>query len=73
MDADSLYSGAQSATSCQYRSMERMALKLFAVWTELQSLMKDYTLMALEGAQAAEYAERERYRDDFIQIGRAHV
>lgn len=46
--------------------MERMALKLFAVWTELQSLMKDYTLMALEGAQAAEYAERERYRDDFI-------
>ncbi|PVA74272.1 hypothetical protein D2E44_25145 [Mycobacteroides abscessus] len=66
MDADSLYSGAESATSCQYRSMERMALKLFAVWTELQSLMKDYTLMALEGDQAIAYAEREKYADDFI-------
>jgi hypothetical protein len=46
--------------------MERMALKLFGQWTELQSLMKDYTLMALEGEAAQEYAEKGKYADDFI-------
>lgn len=46
--------------------MERMALKLFARWTELQSLMKDYTLIALEGEAAKEYADRGKYPDDFI-------
>jgi hypothetical protein len=46
--------------------MERMALRLFGAWTELQSLMKDYTLMALEGDEALEYAERGKYPDEFI-------
>jgi hypothetical protein len=32
--------------------MERMALRLFGAWTELQSLVKDYTLLALEGEAA---------------------
>ena len=36
-------------------SMERMALHLFAAWTDLQSLMKDYTLIALEGDEATDY------------------
>lgn len=47
-------------------AMERQALKLFAAWTELQSLMKDYTLMALEGDAAHEYADRGKYADDYI-------
>lgn len=46
--------------------MERMALKLFARWTELQSLMKDYTLMALEGEDAQVYADKGKYADDYI-------
>jgi len=46
--------------------MERMVLRLFGLWTELQSLMKDYTLMALEGDQATEYADKGRYADDYI-------
>ena len=46
--------------------MERMALRLFGAWTELQSLMKDCTLMALEGEAAQEYADRGKYADDYI-------
>lgn len=47
-------------------SMERMALHLFAAWTDLQSLMKDYTLIALEGDEATDYAGKGKYADDFI-------
>ncbi|WP_421844157.1 hypothetical protein [Mycobacterium sp.] len=46
--------------------MERMALKMFARWTDLQSLMKDYTLLALEGEDAVAYANRGKYADDYI-------
>ena len=47
-------------------AVERMALKLFGVWTELQSLMKDYTLLALDGEDAEAYADKGKYADDYI-------
>ncbi|MEB3032287.1 hypothetical protein [[Mycobacterium] nativiensis] len=47
-------------------AMERMVLKLFGAWTELQALMKDYTLFARKGDAAREYAERKTYPDDNI-------
>ncbi|WP_234808592.1 hypothetical protein [Mycolicibacter terrae] len=47
-------------------AMERMVLKLFGAWTELQALIKDYTLMALEAEDAKAYAERGKYADDYI-------
>ena len=46
--------------------MERQVLRMFGLWTELQSLMKDYTLMALEGEVAREYAEKGKYSDSDI-------
>ncbi|MBI3217857.1 MAG: hypothetical protein HYZ38_28985 [Mycobacterium sp.] len=46
--------------------MERKVLQLFGFWTELQSLMKDYTLMELEGDAAIEYAEKGKYSDSDI-------
>lgn len=52
--------------SATMNSMEQMALRLFAAWTDLQSHMKDYTLIALEGDEATDYAEKGKYADDFI-------
>jgi hypothetical protein len=57
---------ALAGDSVRMHRMERMALGLFAAWTDLQTLMKDYTLIALDGDEATDYAEKGKYADNFI-------
>ena len=47
-------------------AVEGMTLQRFAAWTDLHTLMKDYTLIALQGDEVNEYAEKGKYADDFV-------